>query len=211
MSLFSLDSKFMQALSRIADLILLNLVFLVTCIPIFTIGAASTALYSVAFRLGTEREEGVFRCYFRAFRSNFKQGTIVFLVLLLPCLLLIFSVFFYSTLDGVAHFLTYLCVALLVVLTLIYGYVFPLLSQFSNSVKQTLKNALLLSIGYLPRSLVIAVLNVLPWALLYYGTLFFFQMGILWILLYFSTAAYINARILRKVFAPYQETEEENP
>ena len=55
MSFFSLDSKFMQALSRIADLILLNLVFLVTCIPIFTIGAASAALYSVAFRLGTER------------------------------------------------------------------------------------------------------------------------------------------------------------
>ena len=77
MSFFSLDSKFMQALSRIADLILLNLVFLVTCIPIFTIGAASAALYSVAFRLGTEREEGVFRCYFRAFRNNFKQGTIL--------------------------------------------------------------------------------------------------------------------------------------
>lgn len=210
MSFFSLDSKFMQALSRIADLILLNLIFLVTCIPIFTIGAASTALYSVAFRLGTEREEGVFRCYFRAFRSNFRQGTLLFLILLIPCLLLIFSLFFYAGLDGAAHLLTYVCVALLVVLVLIYSYVFPLLSQFCNSVKQTLKNALLLSIGYLPRSLVMALLNVLPWALLYFETMFFFRMGILWILLYFSAAAYINARILGRVFAPYQETGEEN-
>lgn len=200
----------MQALSRIADLILLNLIFLVTCIPIFTIGAASTALYSVAFRLGTEREEGVFRCYFRAFRSNFRQGTLLFLILLIPCLLLIFSLFFYAGLDGAAHLLTYVCVALLVVLVLIYSYVFPLLSQFCNSVKQTLKNALLLSIGYLPRSLVMALLNVLPWALLYFETMFFFRMGILWILLYFSAAAYINARILGRVFAPYQETGEEN-
>lgn len=205
-----MDSKFMQAMSRLCDLILLNIVFLVTCVPIFTIGAASTALYNVCFRIGTEREEGIFRCYFRAFRSNFKQGTLLFLVLLIPFLLLIFSLNFYSALDGIPHLLTYLCTALLVVMVLIYSYVFPLLSQFSNTVKGTLKNALLLSIGYLPRSIAMAVLNVLPLAILYFQTLFFFQMGVVWFLLYFSAAAYLNVMILRKIFAPYQNTEEES-
>ncbi len=210
MSFFSLDSKFMQAMSRLSDLILLNIVFLVTCVPIFTIGAASTALYSVCFRIGTEREEGIFRCYFRAFRDNFKQGTIVFLILVLPLLLLVFSLSFYFSLAGIARILAYLCVALLVDLTLIYSYAFPLLSQFSNTIRLTLKNAQLLSIAYLPRSMAVAVLNVLPLAVLYFQPLFFFQMGILWILLYFSASAYINVRILRKVFAPYQGTEEES-
>lgn len=211
MSFFSLDSKFMQALSRVADLILLNLFFLVTCIPIFTIGAASSALYSVAFRLGTDREDGVFRRYFRAFRENFRQGTGLFLLLLLPVLLLLFAFFFYAAQDGTIHWLSYVCMMMLVVLVLISGYVFPLQSQFQNIVKQTLKNALLMSIAYLPRSIAVAAINVLPWALFYYATPFFFQMSIVWILLYFSGAAYINAQILRKVFAPYLETKEDTP
>lgn len=211
MSLFSLDSKFMQALSRIADLIGLNLIFLVTCIPIFTIGAASSALYSVAFRMGTEQEDGLFRRYFRSFRENFRQAAALFLLLFLPILLLLFAFFFYAALDGVAHGLSYVCVVLLVAMAMIYGYVFPLQSQFQNTVKQTLKNALLLSIAYLPRSIAVAAINVLPWVLFYYATLFFFQMGVVWILLYFSAAAYINAQILRKGFAPYQDAKEETP
>ncbi|MCI6435817.1 MAG: YesL family protein, partial [Clostridiales bacterium] len=66
---FSPDSKFMQAMARIADLVILNLLFLVSCIPLVTIGAASAALYTVCFRFGTDREQGVCRSYFRAFRE----------------------------------------------------------------------------------------------------------------------------------------------
>ena len=84
-SFFSPDSKFMQTMSRLADLVVLNLLFLVSCVPLFTIGAASTAMYTVCFQLGTEKESGIFRTYFRSFRENFKQSTILFLILaLLP-------------------------------------------------------------------------------------------------------------------------------
>ena len=67
---FSLDSKFMQAMSRVADLIILNVIYLVTCLPVITIGAASTALYTVCFRLGTAREGSLVKGYFRAFRDD---------------------------------------------------------------------------------------------------------------------------------------------
>ena len=87
----------------------------------------------------------------------------------------------------------------------IYCYAFPLLSQFSNTVKATLKNALLLGIGYLPRSLLMAALNFLPLALLLTDFVLFLQLGFLWTFLYFSAAAYLNALLLRKVFAPYFE------
>lgn len=209
MPIFSMDSKFMQALSRLSDLIILNILFLLTCIPIFTIGAASTAMYTVAFRLGTEEEEGVFRCYFRSFLKNFKQGTALLLMLLVPILLLCCSFLFFLTSPW--RVLAYLCVPLLVLLVLIGGYVFPLLSQFQNTVAATAKNALLMGIGYLPQSILVAVLNCIPLMLFIFSTLFFFQMGIVWILVYFSAAAYINAQILKKIFAPYQTPEEERP
>ena len=67
---FSLDSKFMQAMSRVADLIILNVIYLVTCLPVVTIGAAGTALYTVCFRLGTDREGSLVKGYFRAFRDD---------------------------------------------------------------------------------------------------------------------------------------------
>ena len=54
--LFSIDSKFMQVLSRIYDIAVLNMLYLLTCLPIFTIGAATSALYAVCFRMGTDRE-----------------------------------------------------------------------------------------------------------------------------------------------------------
>ena len=67
---FSLDSKFMQAMSRVADLIILNVIYLVTCLPVVTIGAAGTAMYTVCFRLGTDREGSLVKGYFRAFRDE---------------------------------------------------------------------------------------------------------------------------------------------
>lgn len=81
--LFAPDSRFMRYLNRLADLMILNLLFLLTSIPIFTIGASLTALYSVCFRLGTDREGSTFRDYFAAFKENFRQATSLFLLLLL--------------------------------------------------------------------------------------------------------------------------------
>ncbi len=207
--LFSPDSKFMQAMSRIFDLVILNILFLLTCLPVFTIGAASAALYTVCFRIGTEREDGVLRCYFRAFRENFKQGTAIFLLLLLFGLASGVNIRFFSTQEGILHWLSYLSVLLLAIVALIYSYAFPLLSQFNNSIKSTLSNAMLLSVGYLPRSLLMALLNSIPLVLLLFQFYMFLQMGFLWVFLYFSATAYLNALILRKVFAPYLKNEEE--
>ena len=59
MKFLSIDSKFIAFLTRVADLMILNMIYVLCCIPIFTIGAATTALYPVVFRLGTVREAGV--------------------------------------------------------------------------------------------------------------------------------------------------------
>lgn len=198
----------MQAMGFLADLVILNLLFLITCLLLFTIGAASAALYSVTFRVGTDRDEGIFRCYLRSFRDNFRQGTAL-IALLAAAFGLVLALFFCClSFTGTASLLVFLCILLLVLLALIYGYAFPLLSQFCNTVHGTLRNALLLSVGYLPRSLLITLANLLPLLVFFFAPNFFFRMGIVLISLYFSGAAYLNTQLLRKVFAPYSKNEE---
>lgn len=201
-SLFSPDSKFMRVMSRVADLMILNLVFLFTCIPVVTIGAASTALYTVCFRFGTHREGKLVRTYFRAFRGEFKRGTLLWLMILLCGSTAALNAYVFYLMPGALHWAFVLFAILFVLMLLIASYVFPLLSQFDNGVGATFTNALILGLGYLPRSVVITAFNVFPLALLLdlYG---FFQLGFLWIALYFSTAAYANTILLKKIFAPY--------
>ena len=201
---FSPDSKFMQAMARVYDLVILNLLFLLSCVPLITIGTASAALYTVCFRIGTDREQGIFRSYFQAFRENFRQGTILWLIAVVFFCAGIVNVFLFYSMEGPLHYLFLLMTALVVLELLIYSYAFPLISQFHNKNLPTLKNALFLSLGYLPRSLVIAVVNVFPLALALVDPYLFLQTGFLWAFLYFSAAAYINALLLKKVFAPYQ-------
>ena len=115
-AIFSPDSKFMQAMARIADLVILNLLFLVSCIPLVTIGAASAALYTVCFRIGTDREQGVCRSYFRAFRENFRQGTILWLILVLFIIAGFVNTLLLYSLEGGLHYL-FLVTSVLLVLS----------------------------------------------------------------------------------------------
>lgn len=200
----------MQYLSRLYDLTVLNLLFLVTCLPLFTIGAATAALYTVCFRMDTEKEAGIFRSYFRAFRENFRQGTILWLLFVLfggACLV---NMVLFSCLSGTLQALWILFVGLFILAVMIFGYVFPLLSRFSNDIRSTLKNAVALCLGYLPRSVVMGILNIFPWAILALNLYAFLHMGFAWIFLYFSACAYCNSRLLNKVFAPYLNTQEDN-
>ena len=81
--MFSPDSKIMTVLTRITDLILLNILFLISCLPVFTVGAAVTALYSMCFRLMREEYNGIIRPYFQAFKTAFRQATAIWGILLI--------------------------------------------------------------------------------------------------------------------------------
>lgn len=213
-AIFSPDSRFMRIMSRVADLILLNLCYLLTCLPVFTIGAACAALYAVCFRFGTEEEAGVMRSYFRAFREHFKRGTGLWLIVLLCGATALINAWVFYAMPGGVRYLSVLFAILFVLALLVSGYAFPLLSQFDDGVRSTLRNALILGLGYLPRSVLIAALNVFPFALMLLDFYLFLQAGFLWAALYFSLAAYVNTFLLRGVFAPYlaeEDNKEDQP
>ena len=203
---FDSDSWFMQLISRFSSLAVLNLLFLCTCIPVFTIGAAVTALYDVVFRMDTDREGKLFSTYFRAFAANFRQATPIWLLfLLLIAASCVNMVVFSNWGNSMGHVLFVIAVVILINLLLVLGYTFPLLSQFDNTKTNTLKNALLLSVANLPRTLIIAVINCFPWALMFVNFYSFIQLSFLWLVLYFAAAAYFNSRVLKSVLDPLRE------
>lgn len=199
------DSKILVILGRFADIVVLNLVFLLTCIPLFTIGTANAALYAVVFRMDTDQEGKLLPTYFHAFRENFRQGTLIWLLIALFGAATYVNMLEFSAIGGDLGYLLFV-VSMLVatLLLLVFSCVFPLLSQFRNSIPGTIKTALQLSVAHLPRFLVILVINCFPWVLMLVNLYAFAALGALWFFLYFAAAAYFNSRVLYKVFQPYR-------
>ena len=210
MKLFSPDSKFMRAMSTLGDLLVLNLVFLVCCVPLVTIGPAVAALYTAAFRIVRDTGGRPVKMFFQAFRQNLRRGIGLWLLLLLVGAAVALDIWLFATFAGALRFLVVPFGILLVLVLFTAGYAFPLLSQFDDTVKGTIKNALFLSVGYLPRTIAITVLNVFPFALLLWNTLLFLECGFIWVFLYFAAAACLNAKLLEKVFTPYWEQNKED-
>ena len=73
--IFSLDSPLFSFLNKVADLILLNILTMICCLPIITIGASMTALHYVVLKMVRDEESYIVRSYFKSFRQNFKQAT----------------------------------------------------------------------------------------------------------------------------------------
>lgn len=206
-SMFSPDSRIMQIIGRITDLIVLNILFLLCCLPVFTIGAATTAMYTLCFRMLRQEEGHIMKPYFRAFRENFRPATGVFAVLALILVpdYLYFEKAFHAA--GVMHYTSYFFVFVAAAAVLTGSFAFPWVSQFRNTLPQTLRNALLLAIGNLPRAIAAAAINLLPFVLWIVNFDLFTKISFLWLALYFAAAAYMNTAILYPVFKPYTQQE----
>lgn len=85
--MFGIDSKFYEVVSKIADLVILNLIFVLCSLPIITIGASTTALYGVTKKMAGNREGYIFRNFFQLFKENFRQSTVMWIILLVAAMI----------------------------------------------------------------------------------------------------------------------------
>ena len=201
MKLFDPDSRLMQFLSRVADLLVLNLLWLICCVPVVTAGASTTAMYHVLRHWQDGEGPSVARDFFRSFRDDFRQATPVFLILLLPTVSLVLS--FPAIFQGGAEVPFYLRVMWMIsalLVTFAVSYVYPLMSHFDDTLLHTIRNALILSFAKLPRTLLVCALNLLPLAVLLLNPAFFVNSLIFWLLIGGALIAALNAAILRPVF-----------
>ena len=204
MKFFQNDSPFWEFFSRVADLVILNVLWLVFSLPIVTIGASTTAMYCVALHLVRGEGSGVARMFWSSFRLNFRQATLLFLILLIPTALVCYELWLYLS-GSVTQTLWMGIVFCLpaVLLALVSVYVYPLLAQFDNSIRNTLKNACYLAIGNLPFSLVMAVLNLAAPILFLCVPEIFMKSCIFWIVIGAALVATLNALLLRRIFKKY--------
>ena len=202
MKLFNPDSPLMSFLTRLADLVILNLLWLVCCVPVVTIGASTTAMYHVLRHLQDGGVTSITRDFFQSFKSDFKQATLVYLVLLIPTVAVVMNAWILSgqSSDVVPVYVRAIWMVSVLLLTFVVSFVYPVMAYFEDTVWKTLRTAAVLAVAKLPRTILISILNLLPIIVMFVSFAFFLQSSIFWLLIGGSLIGYLNMLILKPVF-----------
>lgn len=202
MKLFNLDSPVMQALGKMADLMWLNVLTLICCIPIVTVGASLTAMHYMALKIVRDEECYITRGFFKSFKENFKQATLIWLLMVVVIVILAgdFYIMKYSgiTFSRILQFLI-IAVAVLFVFTVMF--VFPVLAKFENTLWRTIKNAFLMSIMQFPKTILMVILFAIPPVLL----VLFYQVVPVVFLFGLSVPAWLSAKLYNKFFQKLED------
>lgn len=206
MGLFSPDGKAWKTFSGIEDLVVLNVLFVVCCLPVVTAGASTAALYTVLFRMGKKREGYVARNFIKAFKDNFRQATILWLILFGIFCLFAVDLRICAMLSGtLAAGLRIVFLVFLFVMICLMSYAFPLTAYFSNSVWGTLKSAFWMSLGHLPFTISVLVFEALPPALCYWFPQLAWRLFIpVMVLIGFSAVGWACVQVFRVVFRQHE-------
>lgn len=202
MRIFNLDSPLMQFLTKLANLMILNMLTLVCCIPIVTAGAAVTAMYYVTLKMAKGEEPYIIKGYFKSFKENFRQGTVIWIILLAVTALIAvdWNIIIHGMEGRSAQFMKIVMFAISAFLALTALYVFPVLSRFENTVKQTIKNSFLMSILNLPKSILIVIIHALPVVLILISV----SLVPVVFLLGLSVVAYLCSMLYVKIFKRFE-------
>lgn len=204
-ALFNLDNPVWSFMGKVADLVILNILAMVCSIPIFTIGASWTAMYFVTIRIVRKEEGYVIRDFFRSFKENFKQATIIWLLVIVVAAVFIGDILIYRMMPDQIPQIIMIVVAALAFLVLgTVVYVFPVLSRFHNTTGNTIKNAFLLSIVNIPFTLIFIVLMIVPVIL----AIFVVELAPILLLMGLSLPAYISSMMFVRIFRKVEPAEE---
>lgn len=206
--LFHPDSPAVRFLTRMAELVALNLLWIVCCLPLITVGPSTTAMYCVARAMVRREHPSVARDFFKAFKANFKQALVIWLILLIPVVLVLAFVIFtsYSVLE-VGFGLKVLCWVATVIVACVWTYVHPLMAGFDNTVGNTLKNALLLPLANPIVAVMTTVLNWLPLAVMLIDVKLFSTFSYVWLVIGGAFVANLNAFMLDTLFSRFAPAE----
>jgi len=197
--ILSYESKLFSALDTLANTMLLNALFLIFCIPVFTIGAAYTALYSGCRALA--KKEPCFKAFFRGFTGSFKRATLAWVILFPLIILFAFNtvaILFYK-MDGYIPPLIMSAVVTLLLLSLTTQ-TFVFYSRFECTLGQLLKNSLIMVVAHPLRSLILGALSWLPILMFFLMPDIFMQLLVAWLFLYFAGVATVAVWLMNKPF-----------
>ena len=208
--IFDMNNKFFGFMSKVADLCILNIICVVCCIPVITAGASITAMYYVTLKMVRNEEAYILRSFFKSFKQNFKQATIINLIMLLIGVVLYVDLNVSKAMQGGAgQIFQIIFMAFVLIYFILFLYVYPVLARFYNTIKNTIKNALFMAVRHLPYTVVMVLIAACPLLLLLVksyqiqSTLF-----VLFLLMGFALIAYCNSFFLVKIFDNYMPKED---
>ena len=188
MAKFNLDSKFNQSLNALTDLLLLNLMWLLTSLPILTIGASTTALYAVLGRIDRGDGGGIILNYFRYWKREWKLSTVFWLIQIAFTVLLLYNFLsMYNAENPLAQLIGWLsCIAMLI-LEAIFTLIYPMIARYQNRFGEYLQNAAILFRTNMLRCILQLMLLALPFVMALYLEELFLRTLPVWLL--FGVAA----------------------
>ncbi|MBE7070285.1 MAG: DUF624 domain-containing protein [Ruminococcaceae bacterium] len=197
-SFFDKRSIPMRILTALCNLMLVNFCFLVGCVPILTIGASLTSLYRITIKIAAGENPSVFREFFSCYKQNFLKSTGFFFVYCLLTAFFSFEIYMVRTmLPQQYQWSMYPAFFFLFAIFASASYAFPLIAWFDETVKQTIKNSLLLALTNLPTTILFAVVSAGVAAAWYFETIITFS---ILIFMGFGIIAIIFSFFLKKIF-----------
>ena len=167
MKLFDLDSKFMHYANKFADLMGLNLLTLICCLPIVTIGASLTAMHRVLLAIYRDEEGYIMKTFFKSFKENFKQATIIWLIYLVMIAFIVTDLWLvYKGGLEMHSFIKYALGFVALLIAFSFMWVFVLQSRYENKVFHTIRNAIVIGCSHFFYSIMMIILSAIPLVLL---------------------------------------------
>lgn len=195
------DSWPIRFLTRLCDLIFLNLFFLLSCATVVFSGTGLTALYTVALRMVRGKEYAPLKDFVRAARGNFIPSVPATLLLFLDGGLIVYLRFVLYA-DGLLlpPELFILLAMAAALLTAVLSWLFPLLAAFDNTFLHHLTNAAKLALANLPVTCLMTLVNLLPLALALLFPTLLGQLAAFWLLVGLAAGAFANSFYLARIF-----------
>jgi len=202
------DNVVARGLARFLDFIILNILFLICSLPIITIGASVTALYTVMLKIVRDEEGYIVKGFLQAFKDNFKTSTIAWLIILPINLVIYFNIYLSGHLPMFSN--AFVVFFFILGLFSVCGcvYVFPLIARYENSLKTTFKNAFLLAIARLPYTILLVIIHLAPVIITALDLQTLILGMFVWFLIGFSLVAWLSSIVLRRVFEIFEDKED---
>lgn len=205
--IFGIDGPIMRFLNKMADVLIVSLLWLLCCLPVLTIGASTTALYYASMK-SIWGEGSITKNFFKSFRENIKQSIVVELIFLVLLYVLYIDVQVIFQMEGsAAMFMRIFSMALVFIFVSLVSYIFPLLSRFVYSTGTLFKNAFLISLMNLPYTILIVLINISPVLLFLIRPDFFLRILPLILFMGAGFFAYINSLFFIRIFRKYTPKE----
>ena len=199
---FDTDNFLMRISEKVLDIVTVNLLFVVTCLPVVTIGVAKISLYQTMFEIKQSRRVPVFRTYLRVFRQNLKLGFLLELGIVFLSLLDLYLFWGQTALPF--QLVKAICLGILIFLTIVMLASYPIAARYDLSWKEILQKGLMLASFNAPWFILMIATIFLILMILYLSAFTLLLGGSAFILFGFGLLAFLQVGVMEKLFAKYE-------